>query len=326
MSCDTGLLRALAPGMPRSGERLGAELGISRAAVWKAVQRLRTLGVEIESLPRRGYRLAAPLELLDAAAIRAALPQSLAAGLAAIEVHDAIDSTNARVLAAAPPGRLIACLAEHQSAGRGRRGRSWFAAPGAGICLSVGGRFAAAPADFAALAPAVGAACATALAAAGVPEIRLKWPNDLLLGEGKLGGILVELRGEAQGPVTLAVGVGINLRLAASTRAAILAGGGLAPADLSGCPVPGRNRLAAALLEAVAGCLVAPAAMLGESARATWQARDALRGRKVRVEGAGAVLEGRARGLDESGALLLEGADGTRRRVTAGEVSLREAP
>lgn len=325
MSSDAGLLRALASGQPRSGEQLGAELGISRAAVWKAVQRLRALGVEVESLPRRGYRLPAPLELLDAAAIRAALPATLAAGLAAIEVHDAIDSTNARVLAAAPTGRLLACLAEHQSAGRGRRGRSWYAAPGAGLCLSVGGRLAAAPADFAALAPMVGAACAATLAALGAPEIRLKWPNDLLLGDGKLGGILVELRGEAQGPVTLAVGVGINLRLGAATRAAILAGGGLAPADLSAHRIPGRNLLAAALVAAIAGCLAAPALTLSESARATWRERDALRDRPVRIEGAGAGLEGRARGLDDAGALLLETEIGIR-RVTAGEVSVRVAP
>lgn len=322
------LLAALAPGEPVSGEALGRALGTSRAAVWKAVHRLAALGVGIEALPGRGYRLAEPLSLLDPSAIRRVLPAATAGRLAALEVLPETDSTNQRVLEAGyPVGALIACLAEYQSAGRGRRGRAWLVPPGAGVCLSVGGRLAAAPSEFAGLPVAVGVACARVLEALGIAGVTLKWPNDLLLSGAKLGGILIELRGEADGPVTLAVGVGLNVRLDAAARAAIRAAGGLPAADLAeagGVP-PERNRLAAALLDAVALCLARPAARLGEEVLAGWRDRDALYGRPVRIEGAGAARQGVARGLDDSGALLLELPDGTRQRVTAGEAQLRLA-
>jgi BirA family transcriptional regulator, biotin operon repressor / biotin---[acetyl-CoA-carboxylase] ligase len=209
---NAALLRALASGRAVSGAALGRELGVSRAAVWKAVRRLVDLGLDIEALPGRGYRLARPLTLLDRDGVQAALPAGIAARLGVLEVLAETDSTNARVLAAERPvGELVACLAEYQSAGRGRRGRQWLSPPGAGICLSVGGRVPAAPSDYAALPTAVGVACAAALEALGVRGIGLKWPNDLLLDGGKLGGILIELRGESQGPATVAVGLGLNI-------------------------------------------------------------------------------------------------------------------
>lgn len=329
MSYSVALLRALAPGVPVSGEALGQELGTSRAAVWKAVRRLAALGLEIEALPGRGYRLAQPISLLDADRIRAAMPAGVASRLGALEVLAETDSTNARVLGAERPvGELVACLAEHQSAGRGRRGRHWVSPPGAGICLSVGGRLPAAPSDYAALPTAVGVACAAALEALGVPGIGLKWPNDLLLDGAKLGGILIELRGESQGPATLAVGLGLNVRLGAAARAAIDAEGGLPPADLAGGSVGvtvDRNVIAAALVVAVAECLERAPARLSEAILAGWRQRDALRDRVVHIEDAGAGRTGIARGLDASGALLLETSDGLRHRITAGEVTLRVA-
>lgn len=327
MSYNAALLRALAPGRPVSGVALGRELGVSRTAVWKAVRRLGALGLDIEALPGRGYRLLRPLSLLDAGAVRATLPAGVAARLGVLEVLAQTGSTNARVLAAGRPvGELVACLAEYQSAGRGRRGRHWLSPPGAGICLSVGGRVRAAPSDYASLPTSVGVACAEALEARGAPAIGLKWPNDLLLGEGKLGGILIELRGESQGPATIAVGIGLNVRLGPAVRASILAGGGLPPAelaDLPQCAHVDRNGLAAALVAAIVGCLDAAPAGLSDDVLRGWRRRDCLRGHPVRIDDAGAGRLGIARGLDRSGALLLEGADGIRHRVTAGEVSLR---
>jgi BirA family transcriptional regulator, biotin operon repressor / biotin---[acetyl-CoA-carboxylase] ligase len=328
VSYNVELLRALAPGDPVSGEALGRVLGTSRAAVWKAVRRLAGLGLDIESLHGRGYRLDQPLTLLDADVIMRALPAAVAARVGILEVLAETDSTNARVLAAdLPVGKLAVCLAEYQSAGRGRRGRRWLAPPASGICLSVGGRLPAAPSDYAALPPAVGVASAATLEALGATRIGLKWPNDLLLDGGKLGGILIELRGEAQGPATIAVGLGLNVRLGAAARAEIRAAGGLPPAELAAAmaAAPDRNLLAAALVAAIAGCLDRAPAGLGDAVLAEWRQRDALWGRAVRIDDAGAPLSGLARGIDPSGALLLDTADGTRRRVTAGEVSLRPA-
>ena len=327
MSYNSALLRALAPGQAVSGEALGRELGISRAAVWKAVRRLAALGLEIEALPGRGYRLLQPISLLDAAVIRAALPAEVSARVGVLEVLADTDSTNARVLAAERPvGELVVCLAEYQSAGRGRRGRHWLSPPGAGVCLSVGGRLPAAPSDYAALPTAVGVAGAAALEALGVPGIGLKWPNDLLLDGGKLGGILIELRGESQGPATISVGLGVNMWLGPGARAEIARSGGLPPADLAGRAgdaAPERNTAAAALIAAIAGCLDRAPEGLSDAVLSGWRQRDCLWGRAVRVEDAGAGRVGIARGLDASGALLLETADGSRQRVTAGEVTLR---
>lgn len=327
MNYSAALLRALAPGAPVSGEALGRELGVSRAAVWKAARRLVELGVPIEALPGRGYRLEQPLVLLDGDAVRRALPAGVARRIGLLEVLPETDSTNARVLAAERPvGELVAYLAEYQSAGRGRRGRRWLAPPGSGICLSVGGRLPAAPSDYASLPTAVGVACAAALEGLGVQGIGLKWPNDLLLDGHKLGGILIELRGESQGPAVVAVGIGLNVRLGAAARSGIAAAGGLPAADL-GClanatPVD-RNALAAALAAAITGCLERAPAGLSDAVLDGWRQRDVLRGRAVRIEDAGADRVGIALGLDRSGALLLEVADGARQRVTAGEVSLR---
>jgi BirA family transcriptional regulator, biotin operon repressor / biotin---[acetyl-CoA-carboxylase] ligase len=327
VSYNIALLRALAPGRPVSGEVLGRELGMSRAAIWKAVRRLVALGVEVEAVPGRGYRLAQALSLLDAETIRAALPAEVAARLCLLDVVADIASTNARVLAAERPvGELVASLAEYQSAGRGRRGRRWLSAPGAGICLSVGGRLARAPADYAPLPTAVGVACAAALEGLGVPRIGLKWPNDLLLDGRKLGGVLIELRGEAQGPSTVAVGIGLNVQLGPAGLSAIERAGGLPPADLARLPeiaALGRNAVAAALIAAIADCLHGAPAGHGEAMQAGWRHRDVLWGRAVQIEGPGTQQAGIARGIDRSGALLLEGADGVCHRVTAGEVSLR---
>jgi BirA family transcriptional regulator, biotin operon repressor / biotin---[acetyl-CoA-carboxylase] ligase len=327
VSYNLALLHALAPGQPVSGPALGRALGISRAAVWKGVRRLVELGLEIEARPGQGYCLATPLVPLEAAAVRAALPPEAAERLAVLEVLAETGSTNSRVLAAERPvGELVACLAEFQTAGRGRRGRCWQMPPGAGICLSVGGRLAAAPGDLAALPAAAGVACAEALEHLGVTGVGLKWPNDLLLGGGKLGGILIELRGEAGGPTTVAAGIGLNVALGPRARAAIIATGGLPPAELAatGRPAaPDRNALAAALLAALTACLGRVPASLGAAELAAWRRRDALLGRTVRVDANGGELAGIARGLDPGGALLLEADDGRCHRITAGEASLR---
>ena len=137
------LLVLLADGRLRSGEWLAKELKVSRSAVWKAVERLRALGVDVQALPRRGYRLSNPVELLDARRIRAELGPQRMAQLRTLELKFEVDSTNTRLLGnAAPPlGQADACLSELQHAGRGRRGRRWIAPFGAGVALSVAWSF-----------------------------------------------------------------------------------------------------------------------------------------------------------------------------------------
>lgn len=318
------LLRLLADGALHSGEELAAALGVSRAAVWKRLQQLEEWGIALEARPGSGYRLEAPLDLLDAARIESRLPQAARAALRELEVHESLASTSDRLLAAGPPppGRLDACLAEFQSAGRGRRGRPWVAPFASGLCLSVGWSFRDAPAALGALSLAAGVASLRALGRLGIRGLKLKWPNDLLAGDAKLGGILIDLRGEAAGPAHVVVGIGINVRLTRAARER-LAAEGVSVADLAALgEAPRRNELAAVLVAELAQALVEFGARGFAAFLEEWEAADALAGRPVRVVQGGEPIEGLARGVDGDGALLLD-VDGARRRIHSGEVSVR---
>jgi BirA family transcriptional regulator, biotin operon repressor / biotin---[acetyl-CoA-carboxylase] ligase len=324
MSGNTELLRMLADGARHSGEELASALSITRAAVWKRVQQLESWGIEFEALPGSGYRLETPLDLLDPAAIRGRLPPAALERLRHLEVHASLESTNDRLLAVGdlPPARFDACLAEFQSAGRGRRGRRWVAPFGSGLCLSVGWKYRDAPAALGALSLAAGVAAKRALGRLGFPRLALKWPNDIVQDGGKLGGILIDLRGEAAGAAYVVVGIGINVRLPRPARARLRAAGAQA-VDLDSLGrVPPRNAIAAALVAELAAALPE----FGDRGLAAfadeWRHADALRGRAVRVMHGDERLDGLARGVDADGALMLE-VDGVPRRVLSGDVSVR---
>jgi BirA family biotin operon repressor/biotin-[acetyl-CoA-carboxylase] ligase len=319
------LLVLLADGRLRSGEWLAKELGVSRAAVWKGVERLRALGLEVQALPRRGYRLANPVELLEARRIGAELEAPRKARLRKLELLFEVDSTNSRLLGQPPPplGLADVCSSELQHAGRGRRGRRWIAPFGAGVALSVAWTFSEGAGTLAALSLSVGVAIARALARAGAVGVTLKWPNDIWYGDRKMGGVLIELRAEAGGSAHVVIGLGLNVVLTAAARREIEAAGVrvASVADASSV-APSRNLVAGAILDELLG-------MLGEferegfaAFRDTWMALDALNGRPARVVLGGAVISGTARGVDAEGALLLETADGMQRFVS-GEASLR---
>jgi BirA family transcriptional regulator, biotin operon repressor / biotin---[acetyl-CoA-carboxylase] ligase len=326
MSRRGDLLRLLADGERHSGEALAGALAISRAAVWKRLRQLRNWGVELEAQPGRGYRLSAPIEFLDAARIRTALPLAAADRLRHLEVHEELASTSDHLLKGAdlPAGQFDACLAEFQAAGRGRRGRRWLAPFGSGLCLSVNWQFRDAPATLGALSLAAGVAALRALRRLDMPRLALKWPNDVVHGDGKVGGILVDLRGEAAGPAYVVVGVGINLRLPQSLRST-LRKEGVDAIDLAtlGEP-PSRNDLAAALIGELALALEEFGERGLRAFAEEWREADTLDGRPVRVLLGGDTFDGLARGVDEDGALLLE-TGGSRRRIVSGEVSVRPA-
>lgn len=315
-----GLLEMLADGRFHSGEALARAAGVTRSAVWKQVARLAELGLEIERVPGRGYCIAGGLDLLDGAKICAAINPATRTALELIEVHRSIDSTNSYLNERVAAGHA-ACLAEHQSAGRGRIGRHWISPFGANLYCSVAWTFAALPPGIQALALAAGAAVAQAIDADGGLGVRLKWPNDLVAADRKLGGVLVELRGEPPGSTRVVVGVGINLRMPATAGTAI----DQPWTDLAALgAVPDRNALAASLLDALVAMLARFAREGFAASYESWSARDALRGRDVAVSAEGKPLRGIARGIDRDGSLRLE-VDGALRRMVVGEVSLREA-
>lgn len=320
------LLRALADGETHSGEALAREFGVTRAAIWKQVSKLAEWGLGTEAVPGEGYRLARRLDLLDAGTLRAQLKSATVARLARFEVLTEVDSTNRRLLASAPPpGKLDVCIAEFQTAGRGRRGRSWNVPLGSGLCLSVGWQFADMPADLSALTLAVGVIARRVLARVASLDVALKWPNDLVCDGRKLGGILLELEAEAHGGSHVVAGIGLNVALP-SELLPKLSDWPRGAIDLKTAlrrEPPSRLALAAALLDELAQLFATYSAAGFSAYRDDWQAGDYLRGRAVRLDEASGPVEGTALGIDPDGALLIETTQGVRRRVVAGDVSVR---
>ncbi len=324
---------ALADGGEHSGAALAVRAGVTRSAVWKAIETLRAEGLAVEGATNRGYRLAQPAAALDVAVMRAALSPSTRARLRSLEVAWEIGSTNAALLATPPPpiGTWDVLLAENQRQGRGRRGRAWRAALGDSLCLSLGTAFEPLPKELPAATLVVGVCVLRALQSLGAQGLALKWPNDLVIRApafAKAGGILVELRAEASGAAQMVVGIGLNLRcpevLAQAPEPGALPAVGL---DQAGVLPAARNALAAALIDE---CVLGLARFAEEGFapfRDAWRAADALQDRAIRVAtgvGLGAMQEGHARGIDGSGALIFERADGERGVLLAGEVSVRE--
>lgn len=306
---------------PVSGEELAAQLGITRSAVHKRIEALRAAGVEIDALAGRGYSLRTPIELFDHDAILAALSPAARAELAELHLLFETDSTQTRALAAATPTKASAVwLAERQSAGQGRRGRPWASPLGAHVYLSIARRFDLGFASMAGLSLAVGVLVAEALQASGFGAVRLKWPNDLVVEGRKLGGILIQLRGEAMGPCEAVIGLGLNVRMPVSSGEGIdqpwcdLAG--LATGELS------RQRVLVAVLDALLPGLRAYERDGFSAFVSRWQALDALQGRRVRVIDGRETVEGLALGIADDGALRVQLADGER-RYHGGEVSVR---
>jgi len=315
------VLALLASGDCHAGPEMAQRLGISRAAVWKQIEALRAAGLDVQS-SEAGYHLAPPLEWIDPAAIRAALPVAARRRVGGIENHWRLDSTSSECLRRA--GDLSDrsfVFADWQDAGRGRRGRQWVSPPATNLQFSCLKRFACGYAALSGLSLAIGIAVASALEDCGVVGIGLKWPNDLVHDDAKLGGILIELGGEFMGPCHAVVGVGINLRVPQAMRRAL----DRPCTDLEhlcGVNAPSRNALAAALVAR----LVEALDVFGDSGFAAfadaWIARDALAGRAIRVDGVRGVFDGTAEGVDARGALRVRRA-GSMECLDSAEVTVR---
>jgi BirA family biotin operon repressor/biotin-[acetyl-CoA-carboxylase] ligase len=309
----------------QSGEALAADLSVTRAAVWKAVEQLRELGVTLDASTHKGYRLGAGVSALSAERIRSLLPPEVHARIEALLVEWTLESTNTKLLDALPPaaGGASVVLAEHQTGGRGRRGRGWVAPPGGAICFSMSWQYAELPADLSALSLVTGLCVVNALNDLGVTGVNLKWPNDLVTARGKLGGILIEMRAEAGGPVHVVIGIGLNVLLDDAARAAVKASGNVAD-DIRAhqSPVPDRNTIVAGMIQRLVPALAGFPHQGLKPHLAHWNACDALFDREVNVENAGETTRGIARGVDAHGALLVETPEGVRRFIS-GEVSVR---
>ncbi len=321
------LLGALADGEFHGGASLAAAIGVSRAAVAKCLRQLDRYGLVVRAAPGLGYRLPGGLELMDAVGVRAGLGP-WAMGLGELQIANCIDSTNEEVRRRSRSGALapILCIAEFQSRGRGRRGREWHSAFGAGVWMSILIRQSFDPDLLGKVSLVAGVAVARVLRALGVDALGIKWPNDLLVQDRKLGGILVEYEAGAGCNGTVTVGVGIN------TSPAVVQDpiGGLAPTDLGTVlgthPKIPRDVLAGRLAAAILDAIEYYARHGWRPFADDWAQFDAVAGREVLVLlPNGARVAGSALGIAADGALRVEAADGEL-RCLAGEVSLRLRP
>jgi BirA family biotin operon repressor/biotin-[acetyl-CoA-carboxylase] ligase len=323
MNTRAEILHLLADGELHSGADLGRRLGVSRAAVCKGVKALGATGLAVHALTGRGYRLEAPLTPLDRRRIVRHLDGSGVA-VRRIEILEHVHSTNRHLLAqamVAPDPSGSVCLAEVQSLGRGRHGRHWIATPYQNLMLSIAWRFASGPAMVSGLSLAAGVAVVRALERYGVHDAGLKWPNDVLWEHRKLAGLLVDVHGEASGPCTVVLGVGINCRIA--------------PADarhidqpwvdlytITGA-VPDRNRLAAFVIHELQEMFRTFAHRGLAVYRAEWERRHLYTGRQARVWQGAKSFDGAIEGIDENGALRIRDVRNDIRIFHSGEISLR---
>lgn len=319
------LIRLMGDGAFHSGEQLGEVLGVSRTAIWKQLRKLEALGIQVEGVRGQGYRLARPIELLDGALIVSHLTASARHALSRLFVEMTLDSTNSFILRrfAQQAGHGEVCLAEMQVSGRGRRGRQWVASLGQGLCISLGWRFDSSASYLEGLSLAIGVEVAQMLDAMGVP-VRLKWPNDLLVEREdgvlcKLGGVLVELRGDANGPCEVVAGLGLNVHEAPTLE--------MLPQPVTSISAYAgrisRNEVAANLISRLLGMFERFEREGFAPWREAWNYYHAYHDMDVDIVQGVQHWQGRAQNVDDNGNLEVV-RDGRIQKLSGGEISIRK--
>ncbi|MBY6034585.1 biotin--[acetyl-CoA-carboxylase] ligase [Marinobacter daepoensis] len=311
------LLSLLSDREVHSGESLAQQLGVSRTAVWKQVRKAIREGTDIRTIRGQGYQLVSQLDLLELAAIQAALDPDSRARID-LAVLDEVDSTNAEVARRMTASSSPVVIADRQTSGRGRRGRNWASPKGQNLYLSLGLTIKGGFSALDGLSLALGVAVADALGQSGICDIGLKWPNDLFAGQKKFGGILVEIQGELQeGSVQVIAGIGLNVHMSE-------AGGVDQPWTSLALRWPGerwvRNQLAGRVIRHVLMAVDEFEAGGFLCFRDRWQQRDIFRGRSLVARGGD--MTGYGVGIDECGNYLVDTAEGVM-SVRAGDISLR---
>jgi BirA family transcriptional regulator, biotin operon repressor / biotin---[acetyl-CoA-carboxylase] ligase len=318
------LLELLADGAVHSGRELGEALGVSRTAVWKQLMKLESLGLELRSYPRRGYRLMGGIDLLSEVAILAATSSSVISCIEKISCLKIVASTNNYLLEQDAVKKMAVCLAECQTAGRGRRGRVWVSPFARNIYLSLKMTFEGGFNAIEGLSLATGVAIARALKLMGVADVQLKWPNDILWRSRKLGGVLIDVVGDPAGPCHVVVGIGLNIYDDRIMRTAIDQ-----PwvslteiAEALNIHLNRRNQIVAHLLNEVVPMLASYECKNFFHYRDEWQALNAYKQQEVEIHIGPTIVTGVLIGVNNSGALVMHNQDGEQ-VFHGGEVTLR---
>lgn len=321
------LVRALADGRFHTGAELGRRFGHTRAAIWKAVRKLPALGLELHAVRGKGYRLGTPLSLLDASMLADGLSVTNRTRLQELEILPQVDSTNAHVLRRLQSGTLVlqagrsyACLAEMQSAGRGRRGRQWISPFGHNLYMTLCREVVSGVAGLDGLSLVVGIALVQALRAQGLQGLGLKWPNDVLWRQRKVAGILIEITGDMSGVCQVVVGVGLNLKQ--DVEAMRQVSQPWAALEELGFNPDRRNHLFGSILDHQIDAVERFLARGFADFSAQWHELDLTRGQQLEISSPAGSVTGLGLGVDATGALLAQTKQGLQ-RFQGGEVSIR---
>ena len=321
------ILMLLADGQFHSGTELAVALNVSRSAICKQLKGLYDFGIQHSAVSGKGYRLDYPLELLDLTTITQLLSQDHQSLISTLEIHDSLNSTNSYLVdyAQQQAASGFVCFAEHQSTGRGRRGRTWVSPYGNNLYMSILWRFQQGGiAATAGLSLAVGIAVIRALKQHDILDVGLKWPNDIYSQGKKLGGILIEVSGETDGPCSAVIGVGLNLFLPASEAITI----NQAWTDLTkvtGAAPISRNQLAATLLSHMLDIVNGFETLGIQAYLDEWRSYDCLKGQAATLYIGLQQIDGIVEGIDDKGLLLINKTDGTIQAFASGEVSFSSA-
>ena len=317
------VLRHLADGEFESGEVLAQSLNVSRSAISAALKRADHYGVCLYRIRGRGYRLETPVEFIDSNQVVGLL--GVAAQHTQLEIVDQAESTNTLVARRAAQGETsgLCLLAEFQSAGRGRLGRTWYSSLGGALTFSLLWRFERGASHLAGLSLAVSVGVLRGLREAGIADAAVKWPNDIIIKFRKLAGILIETQGDMLGPSVAVIGVGLNYRLQDAVKnkidQAVVDVASVAGSSIS------RNVLFAVVLKHVVGVLREFERNGFGAVRAEWQAAHAYHDRAVRVQQANQpVYNALVTGVGDDGALLVKSGKHLS-RLTSAEISMRAA-
>jgi len=319
------ILNALKDGKFHSGESLGELLGVSRTAVWKQLQKLEEIGLQVESVKGTGYRVANGIDLLVKDDITTHLRETNRNEPRSIELFQSLDSTNKYLQEQAEKsgcsGSVV--LAERQTSGRGRRGKTWVSPFAANIYMSILWDFEQGAQALEGLSLAVGVAVRRALIEVGLEDVRLKWPNDIYIGNKKLGGILLEMIGDPAGHCSVVIGVGINVSMPASIAVNIDQPWTDCCSE-SDAPIA-RSRLAALLIDNIFDILNDFESLGFAGYRDEWQEADAFKGLQGTISTPRDSVSGTVIGVDNSGAVQLKLMSGEVKSFIGGELSLRLA-
>jgi len=314
------LILQLSDGKLHSGEQLADQAGISRAAIARHVSQLQSYGVDIYAIKGKGYRLSSPLQLLDAAVIR----QSQVAGMPEVLLQHVTDSTNSQLMRRLQEGQQLTkgsvLVAEAQTAGRGRRGNSWFSPFGANLYFSMYWQLEQGIQAAMGLSLVIGIAVAEVLEQQFALPIKLKWPNDIYLYDKKLAGILIELAGQSHAQCDLVIGLGLNLNMPQNSTKQI----SQAWTDLQqhlALPID-RNQLVALLQQQIIQHLYTFEQTGFTAFSAAFNQRDQFHGQAVCLSSGDKQFSGQCRGVDHQGGLQLEQPSGLQ-TFYGGELSLR---